>query len=126
MPIDAGAADAHLRRADPVMAALIDAQGPLRVPAPRAGHYAALVRAIVGQQLSAKAAGAIHGRLVDLFGGHEPQPAELLAIEPERLRAVGLSRAKVASLRSLAERVGSGALDLDAVGGLDDEALVAE
>lgn len=127
MTIDPGAADEHLRRVDPVMRALIDAQGPLDPPTPRDGHYAALVRAIVGQQLSTIAARAIHERLLGLFDGREPLPGEILAFDAEELRtSVGLSRAKVAFLRSLAEHVESGQLELDRVAELDDDAIVAE
>ena len=73
---------AHLRRADPVLAELIAAVGKL--PHARDGrpdrddHYGALVRAIVGQQLSVKAARAIYGRLTDRFDGRPPTPAEIL------------------------------------------------
>jgi DNA-3-methyladenine glycosylase II len=120
------AAEAHLRRVDPVLGALIDANGPLPVPRPATGRYAALVRAIVGQQLSTKAAAAIHQRLLDQFDGREPQPAELLAIDPDVLRTTaGLSRAKTTFLRSLAEHVQSGELDLDALDALDDDGVVA-
>ncbi len=96
----------------------IDAVGKL--PSARAGrperddHYGALVRSIVGQQLSVQAARAIYGRLTERFGGRPPTPHELLADEPEELRAaVGLSRAKVGFLRSLAEHVLSGELELE-------------
>lgn len=127
MPSTAEAADAHLRGADPVLAALIERQGPLPAPAQRGDHYGALVRAIVGQQLSTKAARAIHARLLDLFGGRAPTPDELLAMHPEELRtAAGLSRAKVTFLRSLAEHVLSGELDLDHVAELPDDDVVAE
>jgi DNA-3-methyladenine glycosylase II len=123
----AEAADDHLRRADPVLAALIEEQGPLPEPAPRGDHYAALVRAIVGQQLSTKAAAAIHGRLLERFGGRAPAPEELLAIDPDELRtAAGLSHAKVRFLRSLAEHVISGQLDLDHVAELPDDEVIAE
>jgi DNA-3-methyladenine glycosylase II len=119
-------AEAHLRRVDPVLGALIDANGPLPATRPAAGRYAALVRAIVGQQLSTKAAGAIHQRLLEQFGGREPQPAELLAIDPDVLRTTaGLSRAKTTFLRSLAEHVQSGELDLDGLDALDDDGVVA-
>jgi DNA-3-methyladenine glycosylase II len=120
--------EAHLRRADPVLGALIEANGPLGPVIPAAqGRYAALVRAIVGQQLSVKAAVAINQRLVDQFAGREPTPAELLAIDPDVLRTTaGLSRAKTTFLRSLAEHVVSGALDLDGLDALDDDAVVAE
>jgi len=88
--------------------------------------YAALVRAIVGQQLSTVAARTIYARVVDLFGGQVPTPHELIALDPEALRAAGLSRAKVAYLRDLAERVGDGRLDLDGFKGSSDEEVSAE
>ena len=66
-------------------------------------HYGALVRSIVGQQLSVKAAASIYSRLTARFGGRPPTPAEVLADDPDELRiAAGLSRAKVTFLRSLA------------------------
>jgi DNA-3-methyladenine glycosylase II len=90
-------------------------------------HYGALVRAIVGQQLSVAAARAIHGRLTALFDGRPPTPQEILDQDPELLRsAVGLSRAKVLFLRSLAEHVLTGQLDLNAMDGLPDDEIVAE
>ncbi len=122
---------AHLRAADPVLAALIDAAGKL--PPARAGrperndHYGALVRSIAGQQLSVKAARAIYTRLTDRFGGRPPTPSELLADDPVELRAAaGLSRAKVSFLRSLAEHVLSGELELERLDELPDEEVIAE
>src|SRR3954447_14196471 len=99
------------------MARLIDTFGELddEGPADRRGldHYSALVRSIVGQQLSTKAARAIYGRLLGIFDGHPPSPEQILAADPERLRMeAGLSRAKVQFLRSLAEHVLSGELEL--------------
>ena len=121
------AADEHLRRADPVMAALIAENGPLGPPRPPTGPYAALVRAIVGQQLSVRAAEAIHQRLLERYEGHEPTPAEILAEDPDALReAVGLSRAKTTFLRSLAEHVESGALDLEHLDAHSDEEISAK
>ena len=113
----------------------MDAVGAL--PDPRAGrgragigsndHYGALVRAITGQQLSVRAAAAIYGRLIERFGGRPPTPAQILADDPEQLRAAaGLSRAKVGFLRSLAEHVVSGELELERLDELDDEAVIAE
>ena len=80
---------AHLRLADPVMRELIDEHGKPR-RARRTGrddHYGALVRSIVGQQLSTKAARSIYGRLTDRFGGRPPTPEEVLADDPEELQA---------------------------------------
>ena len=89
--------------------------------------YAALVRAIVGQQLSVHAARAIYGRLLERFDGHPPTPAQILADEPDELRvAVGLSHAKTAYLRSLAEHVLSGELELDRLQELSDDEVAAE
>ena len=115
---------------DPVLRAIIDRYGPDGLYERREGgqaeHYGALVRAIVGQQLSTKAAAAIYRRLTDRFGGREPTPQEILADDPEELRSVGLSRAKVAYLRSLAEHVINGSLELDRLDSLSDEEVIAE
>jgi DNA-3-methyladenine glycosylase II len=120
------AADAQLAK-DPVLARLIAEQGgplPLDHDAARnrpSDVYGALLRAITGQQLSVKAAQAIYGRLLERFGGRTPTPAELLADDPDALRtAAGLSHAKVRSLRSLAEHVLAGELELDRLAALDD------
>ncbi len=126
-----GQAVAVLRAADPVLAAVIDEVGPERLGDPRAGrpldHYGALVRSIVGQQLSTKAARAIYGRLTVRFGGRTPTPAEVLADDPDELRsAAGLSRAKVSYLRSLAEHVVDGSLELDRLDELPDGEVIAE
>jgi DNA-3-methyladenine glycosylase II len=120
------AAVAHLRAADPVLAGLLDDVGG-DPPAwtPTGDPYGAIIRAIVSQQLSVGAARAILGRLRDRFGGHVPTPAEVLADDPDGLKSVGLSRAKVVSLRSLAEHLQDGSLDLDRMGELDDDALIA-
>jgi DNA-3-methyladenine glycosylase II len=121
----------HLRGADPVLAGLIDAVGPLADaregrPDPE-DHYGALVRSITGQQLSVLAARAIYGRLTARFEDRAPTPQEILADEPEELRAAaGLSRAKVSYLRSLAEHVISGDLELERLDELPDEQVIAE
>jgi DNA-3-methyladenine glycosylase II len=122
---------AELHGADPVLAGVIDAVGierlgPIRRGRPR-DHYGALVRSIVGQQLSTTAARAIYGRLTDRFGGRAPTPEEVLADDPDELRlAAGLSRAKVAYLRSLAEHVLDGSLELHKLGRLPDDQVIAE
>jgi DNA-3-methyladenine glycosylase II len=114
-----------------VLSALVDEIGADGLGDPRAGrphdHYGALVRSIVGQQLSTKAARAIYNRLTDRFGGRTPTPDEVLADDPEELRAAaGLSRAKVSFLRSLAEHVLDGSLELERLDQLSDEEVVAE
>jgi DNA-3-methyladenine glycosylase II len=129
---DHSAAVEHLRRADPVMAEIIDRVGPCELGSrtdrggPARDHYGALLRAIVGQQLSVFAARSIYGRLTERFGGRTPSPAELLADDPDELRAAaGLSRAKVLFLRDLAERLETGALALDDLEQLSDEQVSA-
>ena len=123
---------AHLREADPRLRRLIDDVGSLGERAGRRGirpddHYGALVRAIIGQQLSAKVARVMNDRLYERYGGRPPTPAEVLAEDPEELRAaIGLSRAKVSFLRSLAEHVVSGELELDRMNSLSDEDVTAE
>ena len=83
--------------------------------------YGALVRSIVGQQLSTKAASTIYTRLTELFGGRPPSPTEALAARDEDLRAAGLSGRKAEYLRDLARHVDSGELDLDSLQSLPDE-----
>ncbi len=122
---------ARLRASDPILRAVIDAVGVDGIGDRRRGrpadHYGALVRSIVGQQLSVKAAAAIYGRLTARFGGRAPTPSEVLADDPDELRAAaGLSRAKVSFLRSLAEHVTDGSLELEALDELDDERVIAE
>ena len=129
-PVIPGEALAHLRDADETMAGLVDRYGELDLEARRRGRpadaYGALLRSIVGQQLSTKAARSIFNRLIDLFDGRTPTPQELLDADPEAVRGIGLSRSKVAYLRSLAEHVISGELELDRLGELSDERISAE
>ena len=112
------------------MGALVERLGPLDREARRRGRpadaYGALLRTIVGQQLSTKAARSIYGRLTELFGGRTPTPRELLAADPETVRQVGLSRPKVAYLRDLAEHVEAGELDLERLVELPDPEVSAQ
>jgi len=105
------AAASILAERDPVIARLLDQTGPPRLARPAESHFASLVRAIVYQQLAGRAAAAIHGRLVAAVDG-EVRPGTLIALSDETLRAVGLSRNKMASLRDLAARVLDGTVVL--------------
>ncbi|HEY2005369.1 MAG TPA: DNA-3-methyladenine glycosylase [Solirubrobacteraceae bacterium] len=120
-----------LRAGDPVMAALIDRLGADSLGDPRRGrthdHYGSLIRSIVGQQVSTQSAAAIYRRLTERYGGRTPSPQEVLAEDPETLRAAaGLSHAKLAYLRSLAEHIVDGSLELDNLDRLTDEQIMAE
>jgi DNA-3-methyladenine glycosylase II len=123
-------ARAHLRKVDPVLARIID-----RDPAfdPRAwldelppmDIFGAAVFQITGQQLSVAATRRTIGRIEALFDRHLPSPAELLAVEPTQLRAAGLSRRKVDTLRDLAARLLDGRLDEDALARLPDDDFIS-
>lgn len=117
---------ARLKRADPVLRGVIEAVGPCRY-APRAdgSHFDALLRAILYQQLSGKAAGTIHGRMQAIYGGRDPLPQELLATPDETVRAAGVSRQKLGYLRDLAMHVEDGLLPLDEIESMEDEEVIA-
>ena len=119
-----------LRKADPVMERLIEEHGELvkrDLKRERPGDaYGALLRSIVGQQLSTKAASTIYGRMLELFGGHAPTPKQLLKADPDKIRAAGLSRPKIAYLRDLAQHVEEGTLELERLPDLPDEAVSAQ
>jgi DNA-3-methyladenine glycosylase II len=91
-----------------------------------ADAYGALLRAIVGQQLSTKAARTIYGRVIDLFGGSTPSPEQLLEASEEDLRGCGLSGRKAEYVRDLAAHVLSGELELERLGDLSDEEVIEE
>jgi DNA-3-methyladenine glycosylase II len=111
------------------MRGLVEQYGPISLRQFRRDRptdpYGALLRAIVGQQLSTIAARTIYGRVLDLFGGRVPTPHELLDVSEEAMRGAGLSRAKVIYLRDLAERVEDGTLDLEALPKLSDDEVSA-
>ncbi|UTI65728.1 hypothetical protein NBH00_05820 [Paraconexibacter antarcticus] len=126
----------QLSEADPVLARLIagmdDAALAVVTDPARGGRYppvppyAALVRIILGQQVSVGAAWAMVTRLSDRFGGTLPTPEQVLADDPEELRtAGGLSRGKLRFVRGLASDVVEGRIDLDALEALDDAGVEA-
>jgi len=115
----------YLRRVDPVLAQIIK---QVRTPPPpprRTGtHYDALVRAIVYQQLSGKAAGTIHRRFRELYTKKQPKAHLVLATSDEALRGAGLSRQKIGYLRDLSARVVDGTLPLAHLGRLSDDEII--
>lgn len=128
MPLDTATAVKHLSRADPVMRGLIKTIGPCGLkPGARGDHFTTLLRAIVGQQLSAKAAETIWQRLIALHpNGRKLKPEDVLRATDVQLRGVGLSNAKTAYAKDLAARIVSGELKLNRLARLDNDAIVDE
>jgi DNA-3-methyladenine glycosylase II len=122
--------DRALMRADKVLRRVMEERGPIDPAIDRRGSrpdpWEALARAIVGQQLSTKAARSIWEKLQGQFGGETPDPKSLLRKRPQTLRKAGLSNAKVEFLRDLARRVADGTLDLARLRDLPDEDVIAE
>lgn len=113
------------------MARLIDATKPVdskawRRARPLGDPFSVLVYSIIGQQISGYAARAIAGRLTERFGGRMPSPTELLALDPADLKSVGLSQRKLEYLRSLAEHIISGELQIDNLHKLSDDEVRAQ
>ena len=115
----------HLKRADPALGRAIARVGPCRFAPVRDGtHLDFIVRSIVYQQLSGKAAATIHRRLLETLGGGA-SPDALAATPEPRLREAGLSRQKISYLRDLARKVNAGEVRLDGIEHADDADLVA-
>jgi len=125
-PDDYARARRLLSRRDPVLAAIIRQHGPCGLAdALRVDHFSALVRAIIFQQLSTKAASTIHARLTALMPDGQVTPAALGAITEEQFRGVGVSRQKARYLRDLCGKLASREVSLDDVEALDDEGVIA-
>jgi len=114
---------AHLKQCDPVLARLIEEIGPCRIRYLKP-DYQALAKAVVYQQLSGKVASVIFGRLTAAAGDSRLIPETLLRLSTPKLRAVGLSRQKIAYLRDVAGRTLSGELDFVALARLPDEEVM--
>lgn len=134
--VDAGSAAwleqarSYLRNADPVLARLIEERPAFDPRAwlaqlPPMDLYAALLFQVTGQQLSVPATRRTLARIESLFAGHLPAPAELLALDPVKLREAGLSWRKVHTLRDLAERMSDGRLDQALLSSMSDDELMA-
>lgn len=123
---DPAEAVAHLKAVDDELGAFIERAGGFGLRAGRhATPFQALLRAIAYQQLSGKAAGTIHGRVLDLFERRRPDPESLLALPEDRLRAAGLSRNKIRAARDLAAKSLDGTLpSRRAMGGMADDEIL--
>jgi DNA-3-methyladenine glycosylase II len=114
-----------LMRRDPRLGALIKRVGTKRPTFAERAPFFALVRAVLSQQLSSKAADTIERRVHSLVGGAEQlSPATLLAVDPDALRGAGVSRPKISYLRDLAGRVLEGRLDLEGLQHRSDAEVV--
>jgi DNA-3-methyladenine glycosylase II len=113
----------HLTKSDPVMAAIIKRVGPFKM-AYRQPVFQMLVRAIVFQQLSTKAASTIYNRFEEAAGG-ELTPDSILNLSVGEMRRVGLSKQKIAYIRDLAEHTNEGRLDFTKLPALSDEEVIA-
>jgi DNA-3-methyladenine glycosylase II len=123
-------ARAFLRKADPVLGRIIDARPDFRPRAwldelPPLDAFGTLIFQVAGQQLSVRATRAIVSRIEEHFGGRLPSPAELLAADPDVLRANGLSARKGETLRALAERFVDGRVTDEALSKMTDEDVEA-
>ena len=118
----------HLRASDPALARLIDAAGPFRLELQKTPSvFVALAEAIVYQQLSGKAAATIFARLRALFprAREAPTPQQILRASDQKLRGAGLSRAKLLSLRDLAQQTRNGEIpSLAELRRMPDEAII--
>ncbi|MFB3778710.1 MAG: DNA-3-methyladenine glycosylase [Bryobacteraceae bacterium] len=112
-----------LSRADPVMGGLIEQVGPYRIRY-RKPDFETLVKSIVFQQLSGKVAAKIFDRLVAAAGDGKLTPESALKLTPAKLRALGLSRQKIAYIRDIARHACSGAIDFAALGSLPDDEVI--
>jgi DNA-3-methyladenine glycosylase II len=128
MTLDVAAGTKHLQRVDPVMRGIIKAIGPCELkPGARGDHFTTLLRAIVGQQLSAKAAETIFQRVAALHpNGRKILPEDILKLTDAQLRACGLSNAKTAYVKDLASHVASGNVKLNTLRRKSDEQIIAE
>jgi DNA-3-methyladenine glycosylase II len=129
-PVADPTAREFLRRADPILRELIDARPDFHPRAwlnelPPLDAFGTLIFQVVGQQLSVSATRTIVSRLRERFGGRMPSPQELLAVDPQELRAAGMSTRKGATLRALAERFVDGRLSDNSFERMTDEEIEA-
>lgn len=111
----------HLKKNDPVLARLIERAGPYRIQY-REPDFESLVRSIVYQQLSGKAAATIYGRLETAVG--EVTPQTVLRLRPARMRKLGLSKQKTEYIRDLARHTQTGQLDFTELPSMDDDGVI--
>jgi DNA-3-methyladenine glycosylase II len=125
MTTDYARARRHLARRDPILRDLMRVHGKCGLAdAQNADPFGALMKAIVSQQLSTKAAHTIYGRLISLFDG-PPTPRALASLTDVQLRGVGLSGQNLRYMRDLADKVQGGSLPLHALDAMTDDEVIA-
>lgn len=118
-------AEAHLRGADPILKLLIETHGPCQLR-PHTDYYQQLVRSIIGQQLSVKAAAMIYNRFLGLFDDVMPTPQQILETDADTLRDIGCSYSKARYIHDLAQHIVDGRLDLDHISRLPNEEIIRQ
>lgn len=118
-------AEAQLSAVDPILATLIVQHGPCQL-SPHTDYYRQLVRSIIGQQLSVKAATTIYQRFLDLFDGSMPTPEQILNTDSEALRQIGCSYPKASYIKDLALHIIDGKLDLDHIATLPNPTVIEQ
>jgi DNA-3-methyladenine glycosylase II len=113
----------HLKKADPVMRAIIERVGAYKIQH-REPSFETLVRSIVYQQLSGKVASVILGRLIALLPEGKVTPQAILKLTPARMRKAGLSKQKTAYIRDLARKTNKGHVKFEALGDLADHEVI--
>ncbi len=115
----------HLVAHDPVLAPVITRAGlcPIR---PRTDYYRKIIESIIGQQLSVKAARSIRTRFEALFHDDYPSPDQILTADFDDMRSAGLSRAKIAYIKDLAQHVADGRLEFEKFDKLSNDEIIAE
>ena len=113
----------HLKKADPVMRAIIERVGAYRIEH-REPSFETLVRSIVYQQLSGRVASVILGRLVAMLPGARVTPQAILKLKPARMRKAGLSKQKTAYIRDLARKTLKGHVKFETLAGLADDEVI--
>jgi DNA-3-methyladenine glycosylase II len=113
----------HLRRADPVLKAVIRRVGPYTLK-PQRDRFGMLVRSIIAQQISTAAARSINRRLHALVAPDPPTAARLAALSHDELRSAGLSPQKATYVHDLCARVADGRIELSRIGRRTDDAII--
>ncbi len=117
---------AHLRAVDPVLGDWMARAGRCGWSRENAGtHFDHIARSIVYQQLSGAAASTIYGRVLALYGGATPTPAQVARTPDAKLRAVGLSTRKVEYIKDLARHTHAGTIPVNAIHEMDDAEVIA-